>query len=108
MSRTSLNKRMLAIKAEVLRRDPLMARLHGLTVAERAAYDLWRAQCDRIIDDAEAADGAGGAFGRLISGALWLPKLRKDIAAKIFPAKPTIPNDATLSDLAEAYKEMCK
>lgn len=106
MSRVSLYKRMLEIEASVLRLYPFLKAINSLNPADRLRYDGWRTQCDEIIAEAESEDGPGGAYKRLINGELWLPELRQDVASKIFPDSVTVPNDASLADVADMYKDM--
>jgi len=106
MSRVSLYKRMLELEASIFRIDPMLKAINALNPADRLRYDGWRAECDRTVAEAEEQDGPGGAYARLINGELWLPMLRQDVASKIFPASATVPNDATLADVADMYKDL--
>lgn len=106
MSRTSLYKRMIAMKDEVYRRDPLLAVLHSLTPAERRIYDIWRAECDRIVTEYEE-QGAGRYFEALINGeqGFWVPQLRpRELREKIFGK---FEPDPTMT-IGEVYQEMCR
>lgn len=108
MSRVSLNKRLLAMRDTLLQRDPLLAVLHTLTPFERRVYNDWRKWCDSII--AEYEEQAPGRYWEaLINGekGLWLPELRpKELREKIFGNFTMPPNDASLEDVADLYKDL--
>ena len=106
MSRTSLNRRLLALLEAAEQFDPHAVRLHRLTPAVRAEYDRWRRTCD--AEHARFADQPdGAAYSALLDGTLHLPPPPRAVAAALQMPKPaTLTDDMTTAEIAALYTQM--
>lgn len=93
MSRVSLNKRLLSVRAKLLPPGSVAERIHNLPPDLKRQHDLWRADLDADAAEAMAAGGPGELYRRMIMGEYRQRNPPASIAAIIFQPEPDTPID---------------
>ncbi|MGB3752751.1 MAG: hypothetical protein WA954_02515 [Parerythrobacter sp.] len=103
----SLTNRLAAIVEAAERIDPYVARVHRLKPAMRMRYDMWRADCDLLHDEAQRNGGAGAAYEGMLDGTFTTPAPSRVLADALALADPPhLPDTMDTHDLAAAWAAM--
>ena len=104
MSRVSLSRRLQAVLEAVENIDPQAARVHRMKPATRLRFDVWQAECTRVM--AEHGDPAA-AFAAYLAGELETPDPPKDVAEalRLRPA-PVLREGMSVHECAEIYEQL--
>tara|TARA_R100001129_G_scaffold184676_1_gene170209 strand:- start:615 stop:941 length:327 start_codon:yes stop_codon:yes gene_type:complete len=107
MSRVSIARRLQAILEAAERVDPQAARVHRMTPALRARYEVWQQQCAAITD---AAGGPEAAFAAYLECAEWgAPSPPADVTQALgLEAVPVLTDDMSDTKIADLWRVMCE
>lgn len=95
----SEKRRLAALAASIIPRDPLHARLSSLTNVQRQDYEQWRA----LSVEWHKANPDGAAYALMLDGYVG-PLLRGDVAEVLFGSTRVITVDMTVADAVESYR----
>lgn len=103
--RLSLNRRLEAIREAAARIDPVAAAVYRMQPATRLRHDLWRSECNRIVDE---MGGGEALYAHYLDTGEWpLPDPPRSVRdALSIEDAPTIPHDMSAADVAEVYARM--
>jgi hypothetical protein len=103
MSRVSLSRRLQAVLEAVENIDPQAARVHRMKSATRLRFDVWQAECARVM--AEHGDSAD-AFAAYLVGKLETPDPPKDVAEALrLRPLPMLREGMSVHECAEIYEQ---